>query len=165
MTQSQWMKGCPEGGEQGFLFSLYSQLVEGQCPCPSSCGYSFPRAKSHFFAIFVSNFSIVATELHFPATRPPSMCISSTCGESSAKSARDVPRCSVLHAASQLMSRKSWNQRKPRMTVISSIAPICKALSLELVLRCLSSYITTNFRTHFALRTRPERASVGRQIQ
>ncbi|KAI9507568.1 hypothetical protein F5148DRAFT_1204007 [Russula earlei] len=45
--------GCPEGGEQGFLFSLYSQLIEGHCPCPS-CGYSIPRAKSHFFAIFSS---------------------------------------------------------------------------------------------------------------
>lgn len=63
MTQSQWMKGCPEGGEQGFLFSLYSLLVEGQCPCPSGCGYSIPRAKNHFFAIFVSNLSIVVTGL------------------------------------------------------------------------------------------------------
>lgn len=54
MTQNQWMKGCPEGGEQGFLFSLYSQLIEGQCLCPSACGYSIPRTKSHFFAIFVS---------------------------------------------------------------------------------------------------------------
>ncbi|KIM46212.1 hypothetical protein M413DRAFT_16929 [Hebeloma cylindrosporum] len=26
LTQGQWMKGCPEGGEQSFLFSLYSQL-------------------------------------------------------------------------------------------------------------------------------------------
>jgi hypothetical protein len=55
MTQNQWMKGCPEGGEQGFLFSLYSQLVEGNCPCPTGCGYSVTRTKSHFFAIFVSS--------------------------------------------------------------------------------------------------------------
>ena len=55
MTQNQWMKGCPEDGEQGFLFSLYSQLVEGNCPCPTGCGYSVPRIKSHFFTIFVSS--------------------------------------------------------------------------------------------------------------
>ncbi|KAH9966032.1 hypothetical protein BC827DRAFT_1355112 [Russula dissimulans] len=54
MNQNQWMKGCPEGGEQGFLFSLYSQLIEGNCLCPSGCGYSIPRAKHHFFAIFSS---------------------------------------------------------------------------------------------------------------
>ena len=55
MTQNQWMKGCPEDGEQGFLFSLYFQLVEGNCPCPTGCGYSVPRTKSHFFTIFVSS--------------------------------------------------------------------------------------------------------------
>ncbi|THH13280.1 hypothetical protein EW146_g6917 [Bondarzewia mesenterica] len=54
MTQSQWMKGCPEGGEQGFLFSLYSQLSEGKCPCPHGCSYSVPRNKSDFFAIYSS---------------------------------------------------------------------------------------------------------------
>ena len=165
MTQSQWMKGCPEGGEQGFLFSLYSQLVEGHCPCPSSCGYSVPRAKSHFFAIFVSGLLFWSTKLHFSATRPLSTRISSTSGGSFVKPARNVPKYSVLHAASQSMGRKFWNQRKPRMTVTSSIAPICKASSSGLVLRCLSSYIMTNFRTHYALRTRSERASVGRQIQ
>ena len=30
MTQGQWMKGCPEGGEQSFLFGLYSELSEGE---------------------------------------------------------------------------------------------------------------------------------------
>jgi hypothetical protein len=54
MTQGQWMKGCPEGGEQGFLFGLYSQLSEGQCPCPHDCEGSVSRKKSDFFAIFVS---------------------------------------------------------------------------------------------------------------
>ncbi|KAA1466765.1 hypothetical protein DENSPDRAFT_831644 [Dentipellis sp. KUC8613] len=54
MTQSEWMKGCPEGGEQSFLFSLYSQLSEGKCPCPSGCGYSVQRQKSDFFALYSS---------------------------------------------------------------------------------------------------------------
>ena len=53
MTQGQWMKGCPEGGEQGFLFSLYSQLSEGNCACPHDCGGSIPRDKSDFFIIYV----------------------------------------------------------------------------------------------------------------
>jgi len=63
MTQNQWMKGCPEGGEQGFLFSLYSQLIEGNCPCPSGCGYSLPRAKHHFFPIFVRTLSSLLDNL------------------------------------------------------------------------------------------------------
>jgi hypothetical protein len=54
MTQGQWMKGCPEGGEQGFLFSLYNQLSQGSCTCPQKCGYSVPRRKTDFFALFVS---------------------------------------------------------------------------------------------------------------
>ncbi|KAI0041565.1 hypothetical protein FA95DRAFT_1548568 [Auriscalpium vulgare] len=52
LTQSQWMKGCPEGGEQSFLFSLFTQLSQGSCPCPHGCGSSVPRQKSDFFAIF-----------------------------------------------------------------------------------------------------------------
>ncbi|KAF5387646.1 hypothetical protein D9615_000388 [Tricholomella constricta] len=54
MTQGQWMKGCPEGGEQSFLFSLYSQLSEGHCACPHGCGTSVKRKKSNFFAIYSS---------------------------------------------------------------------------------------------------------------
>lgn len=53
MTQGQWMKGCPEGGEQGFLFGLYNELSGGDCICPQSCGYRIQRSKSNFFAIFV----------------------------------------------------------------------------------------------------------------
>jgi hypothetical protein len=57
MTQGQWMKGCPEGGEQSFLFGLYSELSEGECACPHGCGTSLPRKKRDFFAIFVSPLS------------------------------------------------------------------------------------------------------------
>ncbi|KAG6919415.1 hypothetical protein DXG01_006298 [Tephrocybe rancida] len=51
MTQGEWMKGCPEGGEQSFLFSLYTQLSEGECPCPN-CGTEVKRKKNDFFALF-----------------------------------------------------------------------------------------------------------------
>lgn len=53
MTQSEWMKGCPEGGEQGFLFQLYNGLSTGSCACPSQCGASRQRSKQDFFAIHV----------------------------------------------------------------------------------------------------------------
>jgi ubiquitin-protein ligase len=52
MTQGKWMKGCPEGGEQGFLFQLYTELATESCPCPEKCGYSFQREKKMFFPIF-----------------------------------------------------------------------------------------------------------------
>lgn len=55
LTQGQWMKGCPEGSEQSFLFGIYTGLSEGVCLCPEGCGYSVPRKKSDFFAIYVSN--------------------------------------------------------------------------------------------------------------
>ena len=64
MTQGQWMKGCPEGGEQGFLFGLYNELSEGECSCPNGCGYSVKRQKRDFFPLFVSELII------FDATRP-----------------------------------------------------------------------------------------------
>ena len=54
MTQSQWMKGCPEGGEQGFLFSLYNELSHDPCQCPNKCGYSVARNKGDFFPVIVS---------------------------------------------------------------------------------------------------------------
>jgi hypothetical protein len=53
MSQGEWMKGCPEGSEQSFLFSLYHQLAGGSCAC--SCGeHSIPRKPSDFFALYVS---------------------------------------------------------------------------------------------------------------
>jgi hypothetical protein len=54
LTQGQWMKGCPEGGEQSFLFSLYSQLSSPDCSCPQECGASISRSKGDFFALHVS---------------------------------------------------------------------------------------------------------------
>ncbi|CAE6419099.1 unnamed protein product [Rhizoctonia solani] len=62
MTQSEWMKGCPEGGEQGFLFQLYNGLSTGSCACPSQCGGSRPRSKKDFFAIY-SSFTLYTNTL------------------------------------------------------------------------------------------------------
>ena len=62
MTQGQWMKGCPEGSEQSFLFSLYRELSEGECPCPHGCGASITRKKSDFFTMFVSTLRYAFTK-------------------------------------------------------------------------------------------------------
>ncbi|KAJ1311203.1 hypothetical protein OPQ81_009704 [Rhizoctonia solani] len=62
MTQSEWMKGCPEGGEQAFLFQLYNGLSTGSCACPSQCGASKERSKKDFFAIY-SSFTAYTTAL------------------------------------------------------------------------------------------------------
>ncbi|KAI6035335.1 ubiquitin conjugating enzyme family protein [Pisolithus orientalis] len=52
MTQGEWMKGCPEGNEQSFLFALYDYLCSGSCPCPQRCGFKVPRKKYDFFSLF-----------------------------------------------------------------------------------------------------------------
>ncbi|KAH9045491.1 hypothetical protein EDB85DRAFT_1906919 [Lactarius pseudohatsudake] len=78
MTQNQWMKGCPEGGEQGFLFSLYSQLIEGKCPCPSGCDYSVTRTKSQFFAIF-SSFEVYIDHLRGVVRQKCEKCLKKFC--------------------------------------------------------------------------------------
>ena len=54
LTQGQWMKGCPEAGEQNFLFSQYHELTGGECLCPHGCGTKVARQKRDFFAVFVS---------------------------------------------------------------------------------------------------------------
>ncbi|ESK95974.1 ubiquitin conjugating enzyme family protein [Moniliophthora roreri MCA 2997] len=84
MTQGQWMKGCPEGGEQSFLFALYSQLSEGSCSCPQGCGASVPRKKSDFFSVF-NDFSTYIDQLRKIAPRTCERCHTEfcfACGES-----------------------------------------------------------------------------------
>ena len=62
MTQGEWMKGCPEGNEQGLLFQLYTQLSDGLCPCPNHCGNSIKRSKSLFFGFYVRLLPIVRAQ-------------------------------------------------------------------------------------------------------
>ncbi|KAH7105452.1 hypothetical protein BKA62DRAFT_689728 [Auriculariales sp. MPI-PUGE-AT-0066] len=52
MTQGEWMKGCPEGGEQSFLFQLANLLGSEACPCPQNCGYEVKRQRSDFFTVY-----------------------------------------------------------------------------------------------------------------
>ncbi|KNZ79827.1 Baculoviral IAP repeat-containing protein 6, partial [Termitomyces sp. J132] len=85
MTQGEWMKGCPEGGEQSFLFSLYSQLTEGKCPCPN-CGAPVKRNKHDFFALY-PDFLTYIQQLRKMVGQTCKACNSEfclACGESSA---------------------------------------------------------------------------------
>ncbi|GMK56582.1 hypothetical protein CspeluHIS016_0304220 [Cutaneotrichosporon spelunceum] len=40
LSRGEWMSGCPEGGEQSFLFQLYNYLSEGSMACANGCGHS-----------------------------------------------------------------------------------------------------------------------------
>ncbi|KAL1944113.1 hypothetical protein VTO73DRAFT_3298 [Trametes versicolor] len=93
MTQGQWMKGCPEGSEQSFLFSLYRELSEGECPCPHGCGASVKRKKSDFFVLFPT-FPAYIKHLRSIVPRTCSQCSKTfcfACGESSTPSHTKVP--------------------------------------------------------------------------
>ncbi|KAJ7744459.1 ubiquitin conjugating enzyme family protein [Mycena maculata] len=80
MTQGEWMKGCPppSGGEQSFLFALYSQLSEGKCVCPHECGSSVLRKKSDFFPIF-PEFSSYISHLQSVVQKTCQRCHSEFC--------------------------------------------------------------------------------------
>ncbi|KAH9939239.1 ubiquitin conjugating enzyme family protein [Epithele typhae] len=85
MTQGQWMKGCPEGSEQSFLFSLYRELGEGSVPCPHGCGATYNRQKSNFWTIF-PNFPAYIKHLESFVSKICSQCCKQfcfACGESS----------------------------------------------------------------------------------
>ncbi|KIJ20079.1 hypothetical protein PAXINDRAFT_174590 [Paxillus involutus ATCC 200175] len=64
MMQGEWMKGCPEGNEQSFLFALYDFLSTNSCPCPQSCGYKLDRKRSDFFPL-VAEFSTYIEHLRY----------------------------------------------------------------------------------------------------
>ncbi|KAH9854945.1 ubiquitin conjugating enzyme family protein [Lenzites betulinus] len=106
MTQGQWMKGCPEGSEQSFLFSLYRELSEGQCPCPHGCEAYVTRKKSDFFALFPT-FPAYIKHLRSVVPRTCTRCSKTfcfACGESSTASHTKVPApldvdASLFHCA------------------------------------------------------------------
>lgn len=127
MTQSQWMKGCPEGGEQSFLFSLYTQLSEGVCACPHDCGGSVDRRKSDFFAIYVSVPLLLVQTLRL-SYRPshPSRSTSSSSARSFVTSAGHARKSTASRAASPTVRAKR-GRRMILTTSTSSTARTCKA--------------------------------------
>ena len=90
LTQGQWMKGCPEGGEQSFLFSLYSQLSSPDCACPQECGASISRSKGDFFALHVSFLSRLFGNQILKFFSPSSLVISHGCGVPWSRLVHDV---------------------------------------------------------------------------
>ncbi|KAI0737682.1 ubiquitin conjugating enzyme family protein [Daedaleopsis nitida] len=106
MTQGQWMKGCPEGSEQSFLFSLYRELSEGKCPCPHGCGESIQRKKNDFYTLFPS-FPEYTKHLGSIVPRTCNRCSKTfcfACGESSTPNRSKVPAlpdvdASLFHCA------------------------------------------------------------------
>ncbi|KAG8860817.1 hypothetical protein FRB91_000605, partial [Serendipita sp. 411] len=93
MTQGEWMRGCPEGGEQGFLFSLYQTLASDPCPCPYQCGTSAIRKKSDFFALYsdfheyISNLTSIVRHTCLGCQK----CFCLACGESYSQSEKSRP--------------------------------------------------------------------------
>ncbi|KAF4619548.1 hypothetical protein D9613_005238 [Agrocybe pediades] len=78
LSQGQWMKGCPEGGEQSYLFGLYSFLSSPTTNCPHECGASIPRSKGDFFALH-SEFSTYIDRLRSKVTKICPRCHSKLC--------------------------------------------------------------------------------------
>ncbi|KAF9534355.1 hypothetical protein CPB83DRAFT_889347 [Crepidotus variabilis] len=77
LTQGQWMKGCPEGSEQSFLFSMYTQLSE-PFPCRQDCGASIPRSKKDFFGLY-PDFSTYISRLRESIVKTCPRCHSKVC--------------------------------------------------------------------------------------
>lgn len=93
VTQGQWMKGCPEGAEQSFLFSLYSQLSTPNAPCPHDCGATISRSKGDFFALHASIFSIIFYFLRNLTLSPFQPNFSTFISRLSSRVAKICPRC------------------------------------------------------------------------
>ena len=127
MTQGQWMKGCPEGGEQSFLFALYSELSDGKCSCPQGCDFFVTRKKSDFFPILVRptsspvlpklTLSFSPTFHHIPIVWPVSP----------ERPVQIVILFSVWLVANLSLPIKSKDRQPPQMTIPSSIVQISKA--------------------------------------
>ncbi|KAJ3999011.1 hypothetical protein F5050DRAFT_1893090 [Lentinula boryana] len=126
MTQGKWMAGCAEGGEQSFLFSLYSQLsesqlgdVDGICPCPSGCGQTVTRKQSDFFAVY-PDFATYIKHLQSIVLQKCIKCQTEfcfACGEKCSQQASDpLWHCSnlqsVILGVGLFMIQKLFEQQK-----------------------------------------------------
>ncbi len=74
LSRGEWMSGCPEGGEQSFLFQLYNFLSEGSMPCANRCGRTVRRKAEHFFPLFVS--PVLSRRSQASPTSPTTSCTS-----------------------------------------------------------------------------------------
>lgn len=51
LSFGEWMSGCPEKGEQDFLFNLWRDVTEHLVVC--SCGWKRERSPKDFFTLLV----------------------------------------------------------------------------------------------------------------
>ncbi|CAA7259737.1 unnamed protein product [Cyclocybe aegerita] len=136
MTQGQWMKGCPEGGEQSFLFSLYSQLSTPNTPCPQECGASIPRSKGNFFALH-PDFSTYISRLRNSVVKICPRCHSKVClacgepvsaDQEKYASTREDPlfHCSnlqgVILGVGLTMLEQSFNEQSPEQADTNDVS-------------------------------------------
>ena len=164
MTQGQWMKGCPEGGEQGFLFSLYQELSEGESRCPNGCSFSIKRRKSDFFAIFVSTIpSSMDQALVNCFCSPNFRRISITLRSSFRKRVLSALNPFVSHAVNPShMKCRSKAPRKPTLNVYSIVLTF-KVLFWVLALPHWKKYLLRKGNTSLLVRvTSP---SLGRDVR
>jgi hypothetical protein len=128
LAQGQWMKGCPEKGEQNFLFGLYSQFMESEFACPHDCGATIRRNKGDFFALYVSlhlsgfwQLIDLFSRLTSPSFQPTLIAYE----VSSVQPARAAIQKCALHVANPCQGRRL----EPRVaTTPYSIVPTFKAL-------------------------------------
>ena len=145
MTQGQWMKGCPEGGEQSFLFGLYDQLSGSSYPCPE-CKHPYPRKKSDFFALFVSwrRYVLYYTDLLYSLSSRTTLKV---CVRSCASNVRDVLESSVLHVENQYQPRRFIAQAQLRTTTRYFTALTCRVSFSVLDFPCLNNFLLSKVRT------------------
>lgn len=62
LTFGEWMSGCPEKGEQDFLFNLWRDVTEFPLMC--ACGWSRQRSAEDFFTLKVSHLRTVGRGRH-----------------------------------------------------------------------------------------------------
>ncbi|EJT97519.1 hypothetical protein DACRYDRAFT_84483 [Dacryopinax primogenitus] len=94
MTQGEWMKGCPEGGEQGLLFGLWNDLQAPSVKCPNKCDNNLSREKGMFTAIW-PDFEHYVSYLRSHVQAKCSSCsaeVCLACGELATSSRLDKPK-------------------------------------------------------------------------
>ncbi len=127
MTQGEWMKGCPEGGEQSFLFALYSQLTEGKCCCPNDCGTSISRSKGDFFGIFVSPYKMKPGPRFDLILSRIFLLISSIFERLFEEHAQSAKKSIVMHAANPSLQTRFTDHLRPPTMIPCFIVLTCKA--------------------------------------
>ena len=143
MTQGQWMKGCPEGGEQGFLFSLYDELSSGSYPCPE-CKHRFQRRKGDFFALHVSRLWCDLVRSIDPSSSTNSQITSKVFVSSCGSIVHNVRGRSVMRVGNPYQQTKRIGQTQRLTTTPFSTVLTCRASSSVWDFSCSSNSMSSS---------------------